>query len=175
MATEAIAEELSEDAAQTVPNVIEFDDLGLPDFVDNELAGISLPESIVSLDGQAVELRVYMLPDSGVSGRATWLNSVPVVHNDKPSRVKPQGNAELRRMRYLIQIQLTEGSTIEFNRGRYVRPLLIRGTLRIEEDDKIQIEGQPWPYLPFVIENATWQPAKRRHGDRPQWFFSFPC
>ena len=158
--------------AQIEPIMIEFDDLNLPYYVDRDLTEIALKEEVTDLDGELVEMRVFMQAPYTENAVPAFVG-IPLVEIGDQSRVAAEFRTRLphaRQVRYVIPVILEDGSTIRFNRDRYLTPILIRGTLRVDSD-KIDAKDLRWP---FTIENATWQPVHQAKGVRRLWF-GFPC
>ena len=163
------ADQASPGSSGSKVEVIDFDTLGLPRRVDPRLKSLPIPDSIRSLVGRRVQLRLFMLP--GVeSENLPYIWGPPEARQryyQRSPRELCAGEPETRPARYTVPVILKAGVTIDWT----AKPLLVEGELELL-DDPIDFESEP---CPFLIKDATYQEVESREAFGPMWHFGWGC
>lgn len=153
--------------------LIDFDTLTLPRRVDPRLESLPIPDSIRSLVGHRVQMRVFMIPHAETE-ELPYFSGSPETRQQYYQRSPGEdcaGEPETRPARYSVPVLLQEGTTVDWKDKRVRQPLLIEGELELL-DDPIDIELGP---CPFLIKDATYREVEAQEGFGPLWYFGWGC
>lgn len=153
--------------------LIDFDTLGLPRRVDPRLELLPIPDSIRSIVGHRVQIRVFMIPHAKTE-ELPYFSGSPEARQLYFQRSLGEDCAaepETRPARYSVPVLLKEGTTIDWKNHRVSQPLLIEGELELL-DDPIEFELGP---CPFLIKDATYEEVEIQEGFGPLWYFGWGC
>jgi hypothetical protein len=151
------------------PVVVDVSRLDLPQWHDEVVGEVLLPQDIRRLDGRLVLIRGYMYPvmtGDEVPGLAL-IPEAPVGGFSAGTIPHCAAGPERTRIRFLVPVLLRNGDTIKWDESRLRNPLEVRGRLsvqtRSESDEELRVE-----WILFV-RDATVTPVDPRPEHRIAW------